>query len=56
MHSDAEAVTMTGGPAEVSLNALSGIGCIRTQAISLESIRRFLSLNALSGIGCIRTG
>ena len=39
------------------LNALSGIGCIRTISRALRTLeRRGLSLNALSGIGCIRTG
>ena len=40
--------------AEPGLNALSGIGCIRTEVaeiINLQDVR----LNALSGIGCIRT-
>ena len=39
----------------VSLNALSGIGCIRTEACSRSSTSSRTGLNALSGIGCIRT-
>ena len=38
-----------------SLNALSGIGCIRTIRAQVLNGRMDLGLNALSGIGCIRT-
>jgi len=37
------------------LNALSGIGCVRTKMIVDSVIRLNESLNALSGIGCVRT-
>ena len=37
------------------LNALSGIGCIRTDASASLRQVEVLRLNALSGIGCIRT-
>ena len=39
----------------VSLNALSGIGCIRTELYRAEGGVIKVRLNALSGIGCIRT-
>jgi len=39
----------------VSLNALSGIGCVRTRAGRLRLGCVPLRLNALSGIGCVRT-
>ena len=39
----------------ISLNALSGIGCIRTNSSRVILSRGLKGLNALSGIGCIRT-
>jgi len=39
----------------VSLNALSGIGCVRTLTVSRWPPVAPHSLNALSGIGCVRT-
>ena len=40
----------------VGLNALSGIGCVRTEQV-MGWARQYgrLGLNALSGIGCVRT-
>ena len=40
---------------ERSLNALSGIGCIRTDPVAANALGLWKCLNALSGIGCIRT-
>ena len=37
------------------LNALSGIGCIRTNRQRVPACHAVVGLNALSGIGCIRT-
>jgi len=37
------------------LNALSGIGCVRTLLVEASSTPALLGLNALSGIGCVRT-
>jgi len=55
MHSDPASGEGSDGP-DVRLNALSGIGCIRTELYRAEGGVIKVRLNALSGIGCIRTG